>query len=233
MKKRTPSASISFSGAIGSSPGAELGVDDREGLIQEASGCVVVVHRHPCAGDEVVRRGDIQDGDRLATMRLVEDADLDGERIRLRMRAPKTAHERTAVRISAQSAFNQCTIEFPRTRRQSRPRASAAATRRSNLRRMGRCGNRVDRSTQRSLGRSMKTITAFVFLLGFFTTTTGSFAAEKPPQFWNLTTSTVTSLQISKAGENAFQANQTVNDPDGTGRARRTTEDYRRRKRRL
>jgi hypothetical protein len=43
----------------------------------------------------------------------------------------------------------------------------------------------------------------------------GSLAAEKPPQFWNLTTSTVTGLEISKAGANAFRSNQTVNDPDG------------------
>jgi hypothetical protein len=42
-----------------------------------------------------------------------------------------------------------------------------------------------------------------------------AFAADKPPQFWNLTTSTVTKLEISKAGANAFQSNQTVNDPDG------------------
>ncbi len=61
----------------------------------------------------------------------------------------------------------------------------------------------------------MKTSTAFLFLSGFFATTALAFASDKPPQFWNLTTSTVTSLQISKAGENAFQANQTVNDPDG------------------
>jgi hypothetical protein len=42
-----------------------------------------------------------------------------------------------------------------------------------------------------------------------------AFAADKPPQFWNLTTSTVTKLEISKAGVNAFESNQTVNDPDG------------------
>ena len=44
---------------------------------------------------------------------------------------------------------------------------------------------------------------------------TGSFAAGRPPQFWNLTTSTVTRLEISIAGANAFRSNQTVNDPDG------------------
>ena len=42
-----------------------------------------------------------------------------------------------------------------------------------------------------------------------------AFAADKLPQFWNLTTSTVTNLEVSKAGVNAFQSNETVNDPDG------------------
>ena len=40
--------------------------------------------------------------------------------------------------------------------------------------------------------------------------------AEKATQFWNLTSSTVTKLEISKAGADAFGPNQTVNDPDGT-----------------
>ena len=40
--------------------------------------------------------------------------------------------------------------------------------------------------------------------------------AEKATQFWNLTSSTVTKLEISKAGANAFGPNQTINDPDGT-----------------
>ena len=40
-------------------------------------------------------------------------------------------------------------------------------------------------------------------------------AADKPPQFWNLTTSTVTKLEIAKPGANVFGSNQTVNDPDG------------------
>ena len=61
--------------------GGELGVDDREGLVEEAAGGVVVVHRHARAGDEVVRGRDIEDGDRLARMRFVDDADFDGERI--------------------------------------------------------------------------------------------------------------------------------------------------------
>ncbi len=40
-------------------------------------------------------------------------------------------------------------------------------------------------------------------------------AAAKPTQFWNLVSSTVTKLEISKAGANAFGPNQTANDPDG------------------
>jgi hypothetical protein len=43
----------------------------------------------------------------------------------------------------------------------------------------------------------------------------GALAAAKPTQFWNLATTTVTKLEISKAGANAFGPNQTANDPDG------------------
>ena len=42
----------------------------------------------------------------------------------------------------------------------------------------------------------------------------GALAAAKPTQFWNLVSSTVTKLEISKAGANAFGPNQTANDPD-------------------
>jgi hypothetical protein len=34
-------------------------------------------------------------------------------------------------------------------------------------------------------------------------------------RFWNLTSSTVTNLQLSPAGQNAWGANQCTNDPDG------------------
>jgi len=61
----------------------------------------------------------------------------------------------------------------------------------------------------------MKSRTAISLLSACFAVATGAFAADKPPQFWNLTTSTVTKLEISKAGVNAFESNQTVNDPDG------------------
>jgi hypothetical protein len=35
-------------------------------------------------------------------------------------------------------------------------------------------------------------------------------------RFWNLTSSTVTNLQLSSVGQNAWGANQCANDPDGT-----------------
>jgi hypothetical protein len=41
-------------------------------------------------------------------------------------------------------------------------------------------------------------------------------AADKPPQFWNLISSTVTKLEIAKAGASDFGPNQTINDPDGS-----------------
>jgi hypothetical protein len=62
----------------------------------------------------------------------------------------------------------------------------------------------------------MRSSTAVLLLLTCTAGTTRSLAADKPPQFWNLTSSTVTGLELSKSGENAFQSNQTVNDPDGT-----------------
>jgi hypothetical protein len=38
----------------------------------------------------------------------------------------------------------------------------------------------------------------------------------KDTQFWNLTSSTVKSLELAPAGTSAFGPNQTKNDPDGT-----------------
>jgi hypothetical protein len=61
----------------------------------------------------------------------------------------------------------------------------------------------------------MKGRTAVMLFLCCIAGARGSFARDKPTQFWNLTTSTVAKLEISKAGKNAFQSNQTVNDPDG------------------
>lgn len=60
----------------------------------------------------------------------------------------------------------------------------------------------------------MKSSTA-ILLLPACIVAADAFAADKPPQFWNLTTSTVTKLEVSRAGAKAFQSNQTVNDPDG------------------
>jgi hypothetical protein len=40
-------------------------------------------------------------------------------------------------------------------------------------------------------------------------------AMAKDTQFWNLTSSTVKSLELAPAGTPAFGPNQTTNDPDG------------------
>jgi hypothetical protein len=40
-------------------------------------------------------------------------------------------------------------------------------------------------------------------------------ATAKDTQFWNLTSSTVKSLELAPAGTSAFGPNQTTNDPDG------------------
>jgi hypothetical protein len=40
-------------------------------------------------------------------------------------------------------------------------------------------------------------------------------AAAKDTRFWNLTSSTVKSLELAPAGASAFGPNQTSNDPDG------------------
>ena len=40
-------------------------------------------------------------------------------------------------------------------------------------------------------------------------------AAAKDTRFWNLTSSTVKSLELAPAGTNAFGSNQCLNDPDG------------------
>jgi hypothetical protein len=41
-------------------------------------------------------------------------------------------------------------------------------------------------------------------------------AMAKDTRFWNLTSSTVKSLELAPAGASAFGPNQTPNDPDGT-----------------
>jgi hypothetical protein len=40
-------------------------------------------------------------------------------------------------------------------------------------------------------------------------------AMAKSTRFWNLTANTITSLQLSPAGKNAWGPNQTANDSDG------------------
>jgi hypothetical protein len=69
--------------------------------------------------------------------------------------------------------------------------------------------------TRRRCGGNMKTGTTILLSFACIAGANGAFAADKPPQFWNLTTSTVTKLEISKAGASAFGINQTANDPDG------------------
>ena len=49
-------------------------------------------------------------------------------------------------------------------------------------------------------------------------------AMAKDTRFWNLTSSTVKSLELAPAGTSAFGPNQTTNDPDGDGRSRRAAE---------
>jgi hypothetical protein len=55
-----------------------------------------------------------------------------------------------------------------------------------------------------------------LFVLSSLGAATTTFAADKPPQFWNLISSTVTKLELAKAGTTDFGPNQTVNDPDGS-----------------
>lgn len=40
-------------------------------------------------------------------------------------------------------------------------------------------------------------------------------ASNKPTRFWNLTSATITNLQLSPVGQNSFGPNQCENDPDG------------------
>lgn len=43
----------------------------------------------------------------------------------------------------------------------------------------------------------------------------GAVAADKPTQFWNLTSSTVVSLRLSHAGSGEYGDNVATSDPDG------------------
>ena len=51
--------------------------------------------------------------------------------------------------------------------------------------------------------------------LGVLTILLAGPATAKDTQFWNLTSSTVKSLELAPAGTSAFGPNQTTNDPDG------------------
>jgi hypothetical protein len=61
----------------------------------------------------------------------------------------------------------------------------------------------------------MMRVRTTAFAVSVCAAASGALAATKPTQFWNLVSSTVTKLEISKAGANAFGPNQTANDPDG------------------
>ena len=52
--------------------------------------------------------------------------------------------------------------------------------------------------------------------LGFLAILLAGPAMAKDTRFWNLTSSTVESLELTPAGASAFGPNQTKNDPDGT-----------------
>jgi hypothetical protein len=52
-------------------------------------------------------------------------------------------------------------------------------------------------------------------LLGVTALSLAQPAAAKDTRFWNLTSSTVKSLELAPTGTSAFGPNQTANDPDG------------------
>jgi hypothetical protein len=52
-------------------------------------------------------------------------------------------------------------------------------------------------------------------LLGVATILLAQPATAKDTRFWNLTASTVKSLELAPTGTSAFGPNQTLNDPDG------------------
>jgi hypothetical protein len=67
------------------------------------------------------------------------------------------------------------------------------------------------RAVEAALGGLMKR----AILVGVLTIFVAAPAMAKDTQFWNLTASTVKSLELAPAGTSAFGPNQTTNDPDG------------------
>ena len=55
----------------------------------------------------------------------------------------------------------------------------------------------------------------YAILFGVAATLLAQSAAAKDTSFWNLTSSTVKSLELAPAGTSAFGSNQCANDPDG------------------
>lgn len=62
----------------------------------------------------------------------------------------------------------------------------------------------------------MKISLAAVPVLVFVLIGSGALAQSKPTRFWNLTSNTVTNLQLAPAGTQDWGSNQCKNDPDGT-----------------
>ena len=102
----------------------ELDVLDREGLVEEFAGRVVVGHRHLGAGDKVVGGGNIDDRDRLPRMLDPEDADLDLERDRPSRRR---AAAESVSKASAQGAMLESVALAEFDAMISAPGAGAAA----------------------------------------------------------------------------------------------------------
>lgn len=65
-------------------------------------------------------------------------------------------------------------------------------------------------------GGNMKRRILTVLALSFPGIAATALAADKPPQFWNLISSTVTKLEIAKAGTSDFGPDQCANDKDGS-----------------
>jgi hypothetical protein len=59
-------------------------------------------------------------------------------------------------------------------------------------------------------------VTRSTALIVFILATIPTAASAKDTRFWNLTASTITSLQLSPAGKNQWGRNQTDNDSDHT-----------------
>jgi hypothetical protein len=62
----------------------------------------------------------------------------------------------------------------------------------------------------------MRPIFLMIFALTAFSTIDAAAAATKPIRFWNLTTKTVTSFELAKAGTSSFGPDLCKSDKDGS-----------------